>query len=403
VIHDPDHYLSGQPGVAPLHQNLPGLDPDEPLAETALHRWLQRDPPEPPNPQPPTDPTNPELEQMRSRLALIKARAELLRDPGWLDELTPAEQDADRRAAAQIRAMRREQSLATAIAGQKLGARSRRVDTRLARIELADRLWSRRALARRARLLNPASRLAGLHRAHIAASSVLIGVAGAGIMWTSVGVHDAVVGPDGTALAYLVEPIFSLPLLVIMAIAAHAAQWNESFPPPNQRGRVYALEVFLLTATIAMNTVSVLPGAGTWHNVATLLAHLVPPMLIVVAVVLQPLVSGFLAGILTTTATTTFDDPGAESTPLRLSVETTQTLRLVSRVGAAMGRGELPEWAATGLPSISSIQRYLRCEKRRAQLVWDALRLLHTDQPVPGSPSAAAATYSTSAYERYPR
>src|SRR5581483_3128734 len=240
--------------------------------ETPLQRWLhhqQTSPEAAPEPTGPlTTAQDPEIEKMRAQLALIKARAQLLADPGWLDEPVPGEKEADHQAAAQIRGMRREQSLATAMAHGKLGSKARRVDKRLARIELADRLWSRKALARRNRLLNPASRLAGLHRAHVASSTALIGVATAGIAWTSAGVHDAIVGPNGSTLAYVVEPIFSIPLLVIMAIAAHATGWNQTFPPPAQRTRVCTLEAFLLTSTIAMNTVSVLPETGIWHNTA---------------------------------------------------------------------------------------------------------------------------------------
>jgi hypothetical protein len=126
----------------------------------------------------------------------------------------------------------------------------------------------------------------------------------------------------------------------------------------------------LLLATIAMNTVSVLPGAGTWHNLATLLAHLVPPVLIVIAVALQPLVAGFLAEILTNAQV------GAESVPPRLDTDAVEVLTLVARVRTAMARGDLSAWADTGLPSITAIQRYLRCEKRRAQSVADALRIV---------------------------
>jgi hypothetical protein len=362
-----------------------GVDPIPRSPRSALQQWLSHPSAQALHTEESTAVAatmpDPELDQLRTRLAQIKARAELLRDPGWLDELTPAEQDADRQAATQIRTMRREQTLAAAMADGKLSARARRVDNRLARIELADRLWGRRALARRNRLLNPASRLAGLHRAHVASSAALIGVAIAGISWTSAGVHDAIVGPDGSPLAYVVEPIFSIPLLVIMAISAHATQWNQTFPPAAHRNRVYALEGFLLASTIALNTVSVLPGAGTWHNTATLLAHLIPPMLIVVAVVLQPLIAGFLADILMTTATA----DAAGNTPPRLTSETDLTLRLLARVTAAIARGELTDWATTGLPSISAIQRYLRCEKRRAQLVWDALRLLDHNRRTSGT------------------
>jgi hypothetical protein len=317
-----------------------------------------------------------ELDRMRAELALTRARARLQSDPAWLAELSPAEREAERHAVEKIRGMRRDRQVAVAMAMGKLGGREQRVENRLARMELSDRLWSRRATARRLRLLDPTSRLAALQRTHVASSAALVGVAIAGVSWTSLGVHDAVVGPDGTLLAYLVEPIFSVPLLVIMALAARAAQFGRSFPPRAHRGRVFCLELFLLTCTIAMNTVSVLPGLGSWHNVATLLAHLVPPVLIVIAVALQPLVAGFLAEILTEASDRV---GGAEAVAPRLNPDTVEALALLGRVRVAMARGELPEWENTGLPSISSIMRYLRCGKRRAQAVWDGLRIL--DEP----------------------
>jgi hypothetical protein len=246
-------------------------------------------------------------------------------------------------------------------------------------MELSDRLWSRQAQARRMRLLDPTSRLASLQRTHVASSGALGAVAVAGIAWTSIGVHDALVGTTGNPIAYVVEPIFSVPLLVIMGLSARAAQFGRTFPPKAQRGRVYALEAFLLLATISMNTVSVLPGMGSWHNLAALLAHLVPPVLIVIAVALQPLVAGFLAEILTDAHL------GTDSAPPRLDTDAVEVLTLVARVRTAMARGDLTAWADTGLPSITAIQRYLRCEKRRAQSVADALRILS------GSPEIRAA------------
>jgi hypothetical protein len=386
-MHDRDLSASEDPVISHATGDAATLDalsttlkyePDpEARADAPLDRWLD-DPddldPGPPPTRPRLDPAaEAELHQLRTRLALTKARSELLRDPGWLDELTAAEQDADREAAAQVRAMRREQHLAAAVAEDRLSDRARRADSRLARMELSDQLWSRRALARHKRLLDPTARLASLHRTHVASSAVLIAIAIAGITWTAAGVHDTLVGPHGALLAYIVEPIFSLPLLVIMAVSARAAQWDRAFPPPDQRAQVYTLETFLLIATIAMNTVSALPRVGSWQGFATLLAHLVPPVLIVIAVVLQPLIAAFLAGILTAGGA---GIDATDSTPVRLTPDTALILRLVSQVRAAERRGELTAWAQTGLPSISAIQRYLRCEKRRAQVVWDALRIL---------------------------
>ena len=149
--------------------------------------------------------------------------------------------------------------------------------------------------------------------------------------------HDALVGPGGSVLAYAVEPIFSIPLLVIMSVAARAAQFGRVFPPPAQRGKVHALKAFLLAATVALNISSVVPGTGQWVDLTTLLAHLVPPLLIVVAVMLQPLVAGFLAELLTET----YVGPDAPVPP-RLDTDVVDTLQLVHRVRAAMARGELP-------------------------------------------------------------
>ena len=321
-----------------------------------------------------------ELEAMAAELELIRGRAALQRDPAWLDELSAAEVSAERAAAEAIRGLRRARALGAARSAAKLGAREQRVSDRLARVELSDRMWGRRAQARRVRLLDPTSRLASLQRTHVAATAALTGVAVAGIGWTSIGVHDGLVGPQGSPVAFVVEPIFSIPLLVIMGLSARAAQWGKEFPAPGRQGRIYALEGFLLAATIAMNTASVLPGAGSWRNLATLLAHLLPPVLIVIAVTLQPVVAGFLAEILTTAERHVTDQvcSGAaeEAVPSRLDASTSATLTLVARVQAATARGELVEWGDTGLPSISAIQRYLRCEKRRAQLVWDALGIL---------------------------
>ena len=85
-------------------------------------------------------------------------------------------------------------------------------------------------------------------------------------------------------------------------------------------------------------------------------------------------------------STTTASAADPTTTPPRLTPETHLTLQLLARVTTAIARGELTEWATTGLPSINAIQRYLRCEKRRAQLVWDALRLLDQGHPAPGTP-----------------
>lgn len=311
-----------------------------------------------------------EVTEMREKLTGLRAKAVLQRDPAWLDVLSGWEERRERAAARRLRGMSRRHQLAAATAGVRLSGRERRAEHKMARVEVADRIWQRRALARRTRLLNPTSRLAGIHRAHAATSAALLALATAGIVWTSVGVHDALVGASGSALAYIVEPLFSLPLIVIMAVHAIAAQWGRRFPALDHRGKVFALEAGLLGATVLLNVSPVVPGLGRWVDATTLLAHLAPPALILVAVVLAPMVAAFLSGILADAHVAAAD--GGH----RLEAETVETLILVTKVRAAVAAGELGVPDRAGRPSTEAIRRYFGCEKRRAQRVADALDLL---------------------------
>ena len=320
--------------------------------------------------------TTGELLEMRRDLALLRGKAALQRDPAWLDVLSTTEETRERAAAEKIRGMRRDQHVSTATAAVGLAGRECRAEARLARYELTDRVWQRRALARRTRLLDPTSRLAALQRTHVLTTAVLLGLAAAGIGWTSVGVHDALVGSGGSPLAYVVEPLFSLPLLVVMALHARAAQWGRTFPAAEHRRKVVGLEAGLLAATVLVNSAGVLPGLGVWRDTTTLLAHLAPPVLILVAVLLQPLVASFLAEILAD-AHVDAADPGGR----RLDGETVDMLSLVAKVRRAITGGELAVRAETGQPSTEAIRRFFSCEKRRAQGVSDALALLDLTPP----------------------
>lgn len=393
------------------------------LTTGALQRWLAAGGPEPPPPGPtgstpapsraappddrapgtpaPPDPTTAAdiarddadigdggepaaLARMGRELSMLRAKAALQRDPAWLDVLSAREQRRERAAARRVRGMRRAQQLAAATAAVRRAGRERRAESRLAGLELNDRIWQRRALARRTRLLDPTSRLVAIQRLHTVTSTALLALTVAGITWTAPGVHDALVGPAGSALAYIVEPLFSLPLVVVMAVHAVAAQWGRRFPARAQRRPVYALEAALLAATVLLNISPVVPLLGRWVDATTLLAHLAPPALILVAVVLAPMVAGFLATILVDAHLETTDQRGR-----RLDADTVHTLTLVAKVNAAIADGELPLQPDTGRPSTEAIRRFFACEKRRAQAVTDALVLLHP--PATAAPAATDA------------
>ena len=324
----------------------------------------------------------PEVAAMRQKLALLRSTAVLQRDPAWLDVLSGREERRERAAARRLRGMRRDQHLAAATSTVRLAGRERRAADRLAALEVSDRIWQRRALARRTRLLDPTSRLAGIQRVHAATSTALIALAIAGIVWTSVGVHDALVGPGGPTLAYIVEPLFSVPLVVIMAVHAVAAAWGRAFPAREHRSKVYALEAGLWAATTLINVSPVVPGLGRWADTTTLLAHLAPPTLILVAVLLQPMVAGFLAAILAAAHVDVGETGGR-----RLEADTVDVLTLVAKVRTAIEAGELAVAPGTGRPSTEAIRRHFACEKRRAQGVADALVLLDASRPAAGDRS----------------
>lgn len=313
-----------------------------------------------------------ELAAMRTDLLIAAGKARLQRDPAWLEVLSPRESAAERRIAEQVRALRRRQQATAAKTSARREGRARRVEQRLADLELSDTLWRRRALARRARLLDPTSRLASLQRTHVLTSLVLITLAVAGIGWTSTGVHDALVGAQGTPLAYVVEPLFSLPLVVIMTLQARAAQWGRVFPSDHGRGKVYALEAGLLAATILVNTSSVVPGLGRWQGTTVLLAHLAPPLLILVAVTLQPMAAGFLAEVLTTAHLEVTEGDK------RLSAETVDVLTVAKRIRDDWAAGAL-RTSPEGGPSISHVQSRYGIGKQRAQAGVDAWRHLHAE------------------------
>jgi hypothetical protein len=310
-----------------------------------------------------------ELDTIETQLLLAKGKARLQRDPAWMDVLSDDEVTAERAAVERLRAMRRRQLTAAAKSSAERADRERKATERLADLELTDKLWQRRALARRARLLDSTSRLASLQRTHVVTSLVLITLAAAGISWTSVGVHDALVGPAGTPLAYVVEPLFSLPLVIIMTLQARAAQWGRVFPSPTGRRKVYALEAALLLATILVNTSSVVPGLGRWQGTTVLLAHLAPPLLILVAVTLQPMAAAFIAEVLTNAHIETTQ--GAK----RLSADTLDVLNLTQRIRDDWAEGVLRP-SPDGGPSISHVQSLYGIGKQRAQAGVDAWRQL---------------------------
>lgn len=116
-----------------------------------------------------------------------------------------------------------------------------------------------------------------------------------------------------------------------------------------------------------VNTSSVVPWLGHWHGTTVLLAHLAPPLLILVAVTLQPMAAAFIAEVLT--------NAHVEVTQgeKRLTAETVDVLTLLERIRRDWDAGALRP-SPDGGPSISHVQSTYGIGKVRAQAAVDAWR-----------------------------
>jgi hypothetical protein len=183
------------------------------------------------------------------------------------------------------------------------------------------------------KLVDIASAKLSLYRTYRVASVMLIITALAGIVWTSKGVHDGLVGVDGPVLYYFVEPLFSAPLIANMIIRAQAARLpeikerakkektnKEKLSSALKKALLVAMEATLVMIVIAINTLPVLPGWGTWQGPLSLIIHLAQPMVIVISVAFQPILASFVARRLTGQPM-----PGEDSVPSAIPVVPMET------------------------------------------------------------------------------
>lgn len=313
------------------------------------------------------------VRKLRAEVAEARALLPLQSDEALTEVWSPKERQAERRLAEAVRGKGRDQRKRSALAEVRRAGREQRAADRLARIEVSDRVWRQAAASARARLTDPDSRMAQLARVHRLTTVVLMAVALGGIAWASVNVQHNITGGHASVSdplwwgAFLIDPLVSVPLVVLLAVRGAATRWGRSFGG----WKVHAIEAGLLAVTTLLNSGPYLPVIGSEHDVsfATMLGHVIPPGMVAVAVVLQPLVGDFLASILVET-TVDVDDAG------RMSPDAAELIELLVRVRAAIDDGSLRAAEGSSWPSISSIQRYFAIGKQKAQAAHDALTRL---------------------------
>lgn len=266
-------------------------------------------------------------------------------DQALQDALSPSERAADRKVTEKIRGKERDERKRAGIE-----------QTRSARLLRSDDRWSSRARRSRDRLLNPNRRLAATYRRYRGLSVVPPVLIAAGVAWMSATVHDGLVGVDGPWLAYLVEPMASILLVVSMIAGFTAIQNGEDAPRLLVR-----IDVALAAASLLLNVVPWSLRYG-W-DIGMLIAHALPPLLIIAAVVVHHTLSTVFSTILTSL----YD----ELSPTRLSEQTSDIVLFYERARREVEAGRITV-GESGLPSRESIRRAFGIGKIRAQLTGDA-------------------------------
>lgn len=288
------------------------------------------------------------VDRLRAARAEAAELVELQADPVLHQVLSDAELAADRRVAETVRARARAEQRRAGLA-----------QVRAARAERSEGWWLARARRARDRRTSPDRRLVAVHRRHVALTTATFLLLVAGIAWTSITVHDGLVGVHGSWTGYLVEPLASV-LLVVSMFAQFTAVEN------GQRvARAWiALDVALVGASLALNIVPW--GFRYGWDAGSLLGHVLPPALIAAAVVVHHLLTRLFGELLAE-----LSDPGEFA---RLSEETTDVVWLVGQIQAAMHHDLIPvDRDGDELPSKEAIRKYLRIGNGRAQRTRDAL------------------------------
>ncbi|WP_226360803.1 hypothetical protein [Pseudonocardia sp. ICBG1142] len=284
-----------------------------------------------------------EMEQARAVVALQD-------DPALLDARSSRERRADRKVTEKLRGAERAER-----------RRTRMAEIAAVRGERREAGWAHRAVANRDRLLNPDRRLTSTYRRYVGLSMVPPLLIAAGVLFMAVTVHDGVVGVDGPWYGYLIEPLASVLLVVSLFVGFTAVQHGRRIP----RG-LYALDAVLAAASLALTVVPW--GVRYGFDLGSTLAHVLPPLLVAAAVVVQHVLHSVFRPI--------FADLYDELTPARLDETAADTVVLYERTRRAVADGHIPAPAVSGerAGSVSreAIRKTFGIGKSRAQLAGDA-------------------------------
>ncbi len=205
---------------------------------------------------------------------LLYQLSEIQSDPVFDDVRSDKERSKDREVAEKLRAKQRTDRL-----------RDGKAQVRHHRRLRWQQRWDARAERTRERLLDPARNLGSDHRRWVASSVALFALLAGGVAFMSHTVKLGLVGESGTWLAYLVEPLASV--LLIVSLLAQFTGRQRGIEVPR---RFAAFDAALALASLLLNTVPY--GMRYGFDAGSLTVHLLTPALVVAAVIGWHIASG---------------------------------------------------------------------------------------------------------------
>lgn len=212
---------------------------------------------------------------------LARQRLTEQQEPAFIEAKSDAELIADRDVAERIRKLDRTARFRTA-------QRAYAHDERRRQREIADSEALADAVAAHQRFGSPAARAGRLFRSSQRVSRVLHGVVATGVVWGSFNVQHNLM--DGVAvsdprywLAFLYEPMITLPLIAIMHVATTAAREGRTVA----KRKFLAVEAILLAFSLALNIAPHI-AAGDFRSTVE---FAIAPIMIAAAVALHSFAS----------------------------------------------------------------------------------------------------------------
>lgn len=219
-------------------------------------------------------------------------------DPALLNALTPAEIQERQTVHQEIRAAELEEYRQTKISRIQLLQQQRGLDTKLRQQENSDLLWLRRASSEARRLSDIAARTAQLYKSYRFQIAALMGTALVGVVWGAVNVQQGVARQQGLEwgqlawfLAYGIEPLVTIPLIVLLKHQSDMSDWHRQ-TTWREQWPLRCVEAALLGVTVALNVV---PHR---HEGLGAAIYAIPPLMIATSMILLPIVSRQLGELL---------------------------------------------------------------------------------------------------------